>query len=88
MSLHLFHRLVGQGYSGTGIEQEGFRVYKDDADPSTSTALAAQDANIAIDKGISFFPRWLMNATGDNGTVTFRMDYRRDDEGDDEFRVV
>lgn len=71
------------------FETEAYRFRNDDGSETTATWKAAQDTDITIGKGENFRLRVLTNVNSvDPPTVTRTLQYKRDDEGDSEWRDV
>jgi hypothetical protein len=72
----------------SSFEQEGYRWRNDDGSESAATFRQLQDVVDTVDKAINIRIRVLTDATGDPPTVTRTLQYKRDDEGDSEYRDV
>ena len=70
------------------LEQEGFQFRLDDGSESGATDEGAQDANMTSGKEVNRRIRFVIAASGDPDAQTFRLDYKRADDSDDEFRAV
>ncbi len=72
----------------SSFEQEGYRWRNDDGSESAATFRQAQDIVDTVDKTTNIRLRTLLDATGDPPTLTRTLQYKRDDEGDSEYRDV
>jgi hypothetical protein len=63
------------------LEQEGFRFRNDDADEDAATWKDTQDTNINSAVATKVRLRILLNATGDNPSKNFQLEYRRKPNG-------
>jgi hypothetical protein len=69
-------------------ETEGFRWRDDDGSESAATWLQLQDVDESVAKETNIRLRVLTDTTGDGGSVTRTLQYKRDDEGAGEWRDV
>ncbi len=72
----------------TAWEQEGYRWRNDDDNEADATWRQSQDVVDTVDKTTNIRLRTLLDATGDPGTLTRTLQYKRDDEGDSEYRTI
>lgn len=63
--------------AGTTLDQYGYRFYDDDGDEDASTALAAQNTPVSIDKLTPARLRVGSDATGDPASQSLKLQYRK-----------
>lgn len=73
-------------YAPATLEQEGYLWRDDDNNEASATALASQDANITRAVNTNTRLRTLINATGDPGSKSFQLEYRK--VGDTEWHKI
>lgn len=87
-SLEVDHIRIKITYNPVDVEQEGFQFRQDDGSESGATDIGAQDVNMTAPVATNRRVRVLTDMTGDPDSEGVTLQYKRDGDGDAEYRDV